>query len=73
MGRLPRFAVCGLHDLMAVHKVMNLDVVNTGRHRRRSEAENLRIIGKSFSGPWLVAAMALHNGMRVRFNDMAAT
>ena len=43
--------------------MMRLDVVNTGRRRRWSEAEKQRIIAESFSGPRLVAATARRNGV----------
>src|SRR5271163_4609261 len=44
-------------------KVRRLDVVDTGRRRRWSEAEKLRIVEESFSGPRLVSATARHHGI----------
>lgn len=40
-----------------------MDVVETGRRRRWSDAEKLRIVEESLSGPRLVAATARRNDM----------
>jgi len=42
-------------------QVRRLDVVDTGRRRRWSDAEKLRIVEESFSGPRLVSAIAAAN------------
>lgn len=42
---------------------MALDVVDTGRRRRWTEAEKLRIVGESFAGPRLVSATARRHGI----------
>ena len=42
---------------------MVLDVVDTGRRRRWSEAEKVRITEESFSGPRQVSATARRNGV----------
>jgi transposase len=44
-------------------QVQRLDVVETGRRRRWSEDEKLRIVGESFSGPRLVSATARRYGI----------
>jgi len=44
-------------------QVRRLDVVDTGRRRRWSDAEKLRIVAESFSGPRLVSATARHHGI----------
>lgn len=44
-------------------QVRRLDVVETGRRRRWSDAEKLRIVEESFSGPRLVSATARHHGL----------
>ena len=44
-------------------QVRRLDVVDTGRRRRWSDAEKLRIVEESFSGPRLVSATARHHGI----------
>jgi transposase len=49
-----------LTDSRRVHR---LDVVDTGRRRRWSETEKLRIVEESFSGPRLVSATARHHGI----------
>jgi transposase len=43
--------------------VMTLDVVDTGRRRRWSDAEKLRIVSESMSGRRLVSATARRHGM----------
>ena len=43
--------------------MMVLDVVDTGRRRRWTDEEKLRIVGESHAGPRLVAAMARRNGI----------
>jgi transposase len=44
-------------------QVRRLEVVETGRRRRWSDAEKLRIVEESFSGPRLVSATARHHGV----------
>jgi transposase len=44
-------------------QVRRLEVVETGRRRRWSDAEKLRIVEESFSGPRLVSATARHHGI----------
>ena len=52
---------------MAIHThsddVFRLDVVESGRRRRWSEAEKLRIVAESASGPQLVSATARRHGL----------
>ena len=43
--------------------ISRLEIVDTGRRRRRSEAEKLRIVEESVSGPRLVSATARHHGI----------
>lgn len=43
--------------------VSRLEVVETGRRRRWSDAEKLRIVEESFSGPRLASATARHYGI----------
>ena len=40
------------------HHVSRLEVVETGRRRRWSDAEKLRIVEESMAGPQLVSATA---------------
>ncbi len=42
---------------------MALDVVDTGRRRRWTDAEKLQIVEESFAGPRRVAATARRNGL----------
>lgn len=44
-------------------QVRRLAVVDTGRRRRWSDAEKLRIVEESFSGPRLASATARHHGI----------
>lgn len=44
-------------------QVRRLEIVETGRRRRWSDAEKLRIVEESFSGPRLVSATARHHGL----------
>ena len=44
-------------------RVRRLDIVETGRRRRWSDAEKLRIVEESVSGPRLVSATARHHGI----------
>jgi transposase len=44
-------------------QVQRLDVVETGRRRRWSEDEKLRIVAESFNGPRLVSATARRHGI----------
>jgi transposase len=43
--------------------MMVLDVVDTGRRRRWTDEEKLRMVGESHAGPRLVAATARRNGI----------
>ena len=60
--RLPKTVRFCETDLMTVHKdsfqVQRLEVVNTGRRRRWSVAEKLRIVEESFQGHRQVSATA---------------
>jgi transposase len=44
-------------------RVRRLEIVETGRRRRWSDAEKLRIVEESVSGPRLVSATARHHGI----------
>jgi transposase len=44
-------------------QIQRLEVVETGRRRRWSEDEKLRIVAESLSGPWLVSATARRYGI----------
>ena len=44
-------------------QVSRLEVVDTGRSRRWSEEEKLRIVAESFSGPRLVSSTARRHGI----------
>ncbi|MFL4992701.1 MAG: IS66-like element accessory protein TnpA [Microvirga sp.] len=44
-------------------QVSRLEIVETGRRRRWSEAEKLRIVEESFSAPRMVSATARHHGV----------
>lgn len=44
-------------------QVRRLEIVETGRRRRWSAAEKLRIVEESFSGPRRVSATARHHGL----------
>lgn len=44
-------------------EVMTLDVVDTGRRRRWTDAEKLRIVEESFAGSRLVSATARRHGI----------
>ena len=44
-------------------QVMTLEVVDTGRRRRWTDAEKLRIVEGSAAGAWLVSATARCNGI----------
>jgi transposase len=45
------------------HRVSRLEVVDTGRRRRWSESEKLRIVEESFSGPRQASATARRHGI----------
>lgn len=45
------------------HPVSRLEIVETGRRRRWSDAEKLRIVEESFSGPRLASATARRHGL----------
>lgn len=45
------------------HLVSRLEIVETGRRRRWSDAEKLRIVEESFSGPRLASATARRHGL----------
>ena len=54
-------------ELMSSHKVRaevsRLEVIETGRRRRWSEDEKLRIVAESYAGPRRVAATARRHGI----------
>jgi transposase len=43
--------------------ITRLEIVDTGRRRRWSDAEKLRIVGESFSGPRQASATARRHGI----------
>ena len=45
------------------HRVEKLEIVETGRRRRWSDEEKLRIVTESYSGPRLVSATARRHGI----------
>lgn len=45
------------------HHIRRLEVIDTGRRRRRTVEEKLRIVEESFSGPRLVSATARRHGI----------
>src|ERR1700693_4650031 len=52
-----------MDDLTDTRHISRLEIVDTGRRRRWSDAEKLRIVEESFSGPRLVSATARHHGI----------
>jgi transposase-like protein len=56
-------AVCGSDDLTDTRHISRLEIVDTGRRRRWSTAEKLRIVGESFSAPRLASATARRHGI----------
>ncbi len=67
MGRLAEFwaalLTVGMDILTDHHHVSRLEVVDTGRRRRWTDAEKLRIVEESFSGPRLASAVARRHGL----------
>lgn len=59
-----RLALTVLMDILSdSHHVRRLEVVDSGRRRRWSEAEKLRIVQESFSGSRLTSATARRHGI----------
>jgi transposase len=52
-----------MDDLTDTHHISRLEIVDTGRRRRWSDAEKLRIVEESFSGPRLASATARRHGI----------
>jgi transposase len=52
-----------MDDLTDSHHVRRLEVVDTGRRRRWTEDEKLRIVQQSLSGPRLTSATARRHGI----------
>ncbi|MFY9839303.1 MAG: transposase [Xanthobacteraceae bacterium] len=52
-----------MDDLTDSRHTNRLEIVNTGRRRRWSAAEKLRIVEESFSAPRLASAMARRHGI----------
>ena len=52
-----------MDSLTDTRQISRLEVVDTGRRRRWSDAAKLRIIEESLSGPRLVSATARRNGI----------
>lgn len=46
-------------------RVERLEIVDTGRRRRFSEAEKLRIVEESYAGPRMASATARRHGIAV--------
>ena len=52
-----------MDSLTDTRQISRLEVVDTGRRRRWSDAAKLRIVEESLSGPRLVSATARRNGI----------
>src|SRR5258706_10699486 len=52
-----------MDDLTDTRHISRLEIVDTGRRRRWSDAEKLRIVEESFSGPRLASATARRHGI----------
>ena len=52
-----------MDDLTDTRHINRLEIVDTGRRRRWSAAEKLRIVEKSFSAPRLASATARRHGI----------
>src|SRR6202051_2464214 len=52
-----------MDDLTDNRHISRLEIVDTGRRRRWSAAEKLRIVEESFSGPRLASATARRHGI----------
>jgi transposase len=52
-----------MDDLTYTRHISRLEIVDTGRRRRWSAAEKLRIVEESFSGPRLASATARRHGI----------
>src|SRR3979490_2266115 len=52
-----------MDDLTDTRDISRLEIVDTGRRRRWSDAEKLRIVEESFSGPRLASATARRHGI----------
>jgi transposase len=52
-----------MDDLTDTRHISRLEIVDTGRRRRWSDSEKLRIVEESFSGPRLASATARRHGI----------
>src|SRR5208282_517608 len=52
-----------MDDLTDTRHISRLEIVDTGRRRRWSAAEKLRIVEESFSGPRLASVTARRHGI----------
>jgi transposase len=52
-----------MDDVTDTRQISRLEIVDTGRRRRWSAAEKLRIVEESFSGPRLASATARRHGI----------
>ena len=52
-----------MDSLIDSHQISRLEIVDTGRRRRWSDEEKLRIVTKSFSGPRLASETARRHGI----------
>jgi transposase len=52
-----------MDDLTDTRHISRLEIVDTGRRRRWPDAEKLRIVEESFSGPRLASATARRHGI----------
>src|SRR5450631_3594031 len=52
-----------MDDVTDTHHISRLEIVDTGRRRRWSAAEKLRIVEESFSAPRLASATARRHGI----------
>ena len=55
--------IVGMDDLTDTRHINRLEIVDTGRRRRWSAAEKLRIVEESFSAPRLASATARRHGI----------
>ena len=57
----------GMDILTDSHQITRLEIVDTGRRRRWSESEKVRIVEESLSAPRLASATARRHGI---FNQL---
>jgi hypothetical protein len=57
------YLIVGMDDVTDTRHISRLEIVDTGRRRRWSAAEKLRIVEESFSGPRLASATARRHGI----------